>query len=60
MSVDELTDYNPYLGRTVENSAQMAAQAEIEKKQERDNNELRSMKANQEERPATSGEDSPT
>ena len=56
MSLDELTDYNPYLGRTVENSAQLAAQAEIEKKQERDNNQLRSMKANQGEKPVTSDE----
>jgi len=44
------------LGRTVENSAHMAAQAEIEKKQERDNNELRSLKANQESKPSTSDE----
>ena len=61
LSLDEMMDYNPYLGRTVENSAQIAAQAEIEKKQEMENQKRLTEMSQQGEKPSTSslGPDEP-
>ena len=54
-----MMDYNPYLGRTVENSAQIAAQAEMEKKQELAWKSMENQKMSQQgEKPSTSSSES--